>query len=185
MDKWPSSLLKVFVGIVLEPVIKILKSSLIKKITDLVPVVTINVLLFNQKRLFILTEGNYGLVFLIVFFPDFITMKSIFINLGLNFRQFYEINFLSIRGQCFCIWALYWLDASPFTWREIQFIDHLNIFETDGFDHFVFLEDDGRFPDEGKVGEDVFHDGFFEEDMLGSDVLLEWGKFQFGGILDF
>lgn len=44
---------------------------------------------------------------------------------------------------------------------------------TDAFDHFILLEDKWGFADKSEVRKDVFHDWFFEENVLGSDILFE------------
>lgn len=185
LDEWPSSFFEVFIGVVLKSVIKVFESPSIKEITDFVPIIAIDVLLFNEKRLLILTERDAGFVLLIVFFPYSISVKSIFISLGLNFRQFYKIYFFGISWKCFSIRALDRFDASSFGRRSIQFIDSLNIFEADGFDDLIFFKNERGFADKSEVGKDVFHDGFFEENMAISDILLKSGKFEFRGILDF
>lgn len=43
---------------------------------------------------------------------------------------------------------------------EVEFVNHFDVFEADGFDDFELFEDEWGFSEEGEVGEDVFHDGF-------------------------
>lgn len=83
----------------MKPVVKILEGPGMEEVADFVPVVPVDVLLFDEEGLLVLAEGNSGLVCVGLFFPLAVSLETVLVRLRFDLGQLYEVDLPRVRGQ--------------------------------------------------------------------------------------
>ncbi len=91
LSERPSSFFKFLIRVVLKLIVKFLKRPSIKKVTNFVPIVSINSILFDEQWLLICTKRYFLRAYVIILLPFSISLKSVSIKLRFEFSQLYKV----------------------------------------------------------------------------------------------